>query len=97
MSRGAVAQWETQGGTDPSVSRLSRLAVLLDVPFEWLGTGRGQRYYPAGTREPGVPYSELAPEGTAAEIMTEVRRLSLPKQQALLILLRSDNGDTVTP
>lgn len=35
-----------RGQSDPSVENLSKFAVALEVAFEWLGTGRGERDYP---------------------------------------------------
>lgn len=44
VSRGSCSQWE-RAITTPSVEHLSKLALLLDVNFEWLATGRGERDY----------------------------------------------------
>ncbi|MCU7837464.1 MAG: helix-turn-helix domain-containing protein [gamma proteobacterium symbiont of Taylorina sp.] len=44
VSRGSCSQWE-RGKTSPSVENLSKLALLLNVHFEWLATGRGERDY----------------------------------------------------
>lgn len=42
VNRSAVAQWEReQGGTHPSVSNLSAIALATRASFEWLATGRG--------------------------------------------------------
>lgn len=44
VSRASCSQWE-RGATSPSVEHLSKLALLLDIQFEWLATGRGEREY----------------------------------------------------
>jgi len=41
VKRSAVAQWEREGGTFPSVQHMARIAVVTKVRFEWLATGRG--------------------------------------------------------
>ncbi|UZW62201.1 helix-turn-helix transcriptional regulator [Lysobacter enzymogenes] len=41
VTRGAVANWEISVRSKPSLSHLMRLAVVLEVSFEWLATGRG--------------------------------------------------------
>jgi transcriptional regulator with XRE-family HTH domain len=41
VTRSAVANWECADGVLPASSRLSRLAELTNVSFEWLATGRG--------------------------------------------------------
>ena len=41
VQRSAVAQWERVGGTHPSVEHLAQIAVITQVLFEWLATGRG--------------------------------------------------------
>lgn len=38
--RSAVANWEC-GGKSPSSARLQRIAVVTEVSYEWLATGRG--------------------------------------------------------
>jgi len=51
VCKSACSQWE-QGVTTPSVENLSRLAIVLDVYFEWLATGRGEMVYPNSSRNP---------------------------------------------
>lgn len=41
VARSAAAQWEQEDGTSPSVANLAKIAVITDVAFEWLATGRG--------------------------------------------------------
>jgi len=41
VSRGACGQWEA-GFSPPSSKRLADLARVLEVPYEWLATGRGE-------------------------------------------------------
>ncbi len=75
VRRSAVAQWEREGGTVPSVQHLSKLAIVTQVHFEWLATGRG----------PGRPDDgELAPPETA---VVEAAARS-PQENAILTLLR---------
>ncbi|WP_313142364.1 helix-turn-helix transcriptional regulator [Stenotrophomonas sp.] len=74
VRRSAVAQWERDGGTVPSVQHLSKLAIVTQVHFEWLATGRG----------PGRPEDgELAPPENAA-----VEAGRSPQENAILTLLR---------
>lgn len=42
VTRGAVANWEINARPKPSLAHLVRLALVLDVSFEWLATGRGE-------------------------------------------------------
>ncbi len=41
VTKSACGQWE-RGVTTPNVENLSRLAIILNVRFEWLATGRGE-------------------------------------------------------
>jgi len=41
---GSCGQWES-GLSLPSVEKLSKLAVLLEIRFEWLTAGRGEMEY----------------------------------------------------
>ncbi|WP_313144468.1 helix-turn-helix transcriptional regulator [Stenotrophomonas sp.] len=74
VRRSAVAQWEREGGTVPSVQHLSKLAIVTQVYFEWLATGRG----------PGRPEGAdlAAPENT----VVDAARSS--QESAILVLLR---------
>ncbi|WP_301553967.1 helix-turn-helix transcriptional regulator [Stenotrophomonas sp. SAU14A_NAIMI4_5] len=75
VRRSAVAQWEREGGTVPSVQHLSKLAIVTQVHFEWLATGRG----------PGRPDDgDLAPPETAV-VEAAARN---PQENAILTLLR---------
>ncbi|UNP29198.1 helix-turn-helix transcriptional regulator [Lysobacter gummosus] len=42
VTRNAVANWELNARPNPSLSHLVRLAITLNVSFEWLATGRGE-------------------------------------------------------
>lgn len=42
ISRSAVAQWEMNNGTAPSVENLIALALRTGLCFEYLSTGRGE-------------------------------------------------------
>jgi len=44
VSRGACGQWDASLSL-PSVAKLSKLAVLLEIRLEWLVTGRGGMEY----------------------------------------------------
>lgn len=41
VQRSAVSHWEAPHGKNPSVKHLRDVAVLTNVNFEWLATGRG--------------------------------------------------------
>ncbi|MEC9357359.1 MAG: helix-turn-helix transcriptional regulator [Pseudomonadota bacterium] len=45
VSRSAVAQWENEAGTRPSVDNLVALARRSGMAFEYLATGRGARIF----------------------------------------------------
>lgn len=42
VNRSAVAQWERPGGSTPTSTNLSKVAIITSVHYEWLATGRGQ-------------------------------------------------------
>jgi len=83
VRRSAVAQWEREGGTFPSVQHLSRIAIVTQVHFEWLATGRGP-----GRPDDGVelPLPEPVPAEAArtvqeTEILSLLRRMPARKRQ----------------
>ena len=51
VSRSAVGQWEA-GLSTPSTENLSRIAVVLNVRFEWLALNRGAMEYENTNDEP---------------------------------------------
>ncbi|OGT57991.1 MAG: hypothetical protein A3E01_19645 [Gammaproteobacteria bacterium RIFCSPHIGHO2_12_FULL_63_22] len=59
VNRSAVAQWERPGGSTPTSSNLSKIAVITSVHYEWLATGRGQMCVPAAGERDEAPALEL--------------------------------------
>lgn len=82
VRRSAVTQWEREGGTSPSVAHLTRIAVVTQVHFEWLATGRGPGRPGDGSDLP-VPDHTAVPAHTAqeVEILSLLRRLPQRKRQ----------------
>lgn len=81
VRRSAVAQWESDNGTSPSVEHLSQVAVVTGMCFEWLATGRGQSR--ANSAEFDVPMvlQEFAQNELESQLLQMVRRLSPAKQR----------------
>lgn len=61
----AVNQWES-GETTPNSENIGRLAVALEVPFEWLATGRGSANF--GAENPQNSQLSLPIDAPAAQI-----------------------------
>ena len=83
VRRSAVAQWEREGGTFPSVQHLACIAIVTQVHFAWLATGRGP-----GRPEDGVdlPLPDALPVEAArtaqeTEILSLLRRMPARKRQ----------------
>ncbi len=88
VTRGAVAQWEMQNGTAPSVENLIKIASISGVGFEWLATGRGPQTLDdaAMVQEPPRPaYAAADPLDEA--LRAAIARLPVAKKRALLELL----------
>ncbi len=81
----ACIQWEALGGTKPTVEHLVRIAILLDVRFEWLATGRGDMSYDPGVREESPSYT--AGSADEGRLLAVYRRLSAKKKKSLLTFL----------
>ena len=41
LSESAISRWENDPNQSPTLDNLAAVSILLDVSFEWLGTGRG--------------------------------------------------------
>ncbi len=85
-------QWESEGGTRPSMQRLIDAAVVLGVSLEWLGTGRGEMRYGHVATEPAEIYGSRTPLLSSDEyqLITLYRALAPKKRKALLDLLRQN-------
>lgn len=87
VTRSAVGQWEG-GFTSPSLENLSALAVLGDVNFEWLATGRGPRRHGAvkeGRRS--YPEAAVARDREERRLLLRFRELPARRRKALLDML----------
>lgn len=92
INRSAIAQWERlEGGTNPSIVHLSRIAELAGVSFEWLATGRGTP--PRGRRrKPSILANEVANTEFEVQCLQWLRRIPQRKHaltQQLLAELAS--------
>lgn len=81
VKRSAVAQWERRGGTRPSVQNLERVAVITQVRFEWLATGRGSARADGVELAPAKPGADYARDDLEGNILSLVRRLPPRKRQ----------------
>jgi len=90
----ACIQWESVDGTHPKLEHLSEVAVVLDVRFEWLATGRGEMHH-AGVREERPSYGRAEPRLAAdeARLLALFGRLSARKKTSVLELLESFAAD----
>lgn len=78
VNRSAVAQWERPGGSTPTSSNLSKIAVITSVHYEWLTTGRGQMCVAAAADSDEVPALELqfyAHDGIEERVLQGLRKL----------------------
>lgn len=91
VTRGACGHWE-KGATVPSVAHLAQVAAVLDVRFEWLATGRGERDSDPAVREER-PEINTAPgpalSAEAAEVLAVLARLPSDCRSRLVAFLRS--------
>ncbi|MFT4045060.1 MAG: helix-turn-helix domain-containing protein [Solimonas sp.] len=93
VSRSAVAQWEMEDGTSPSVENLIALARRTGTSFEYLATGRGDRFHskpiPAITEERST-YSPLTDQ--QLRLLKLFDALSPRQRSGLLDLLAFAEG-----
>jgi transcriptional regulator with XRE-family HTH domain len=87
VSRGAVAQWEMERGTTPSVKNLAEIARVTGVQFEWIATGRGPKVFgePMIEESPATYAVPLPPD--MKKLMEMARKWSPERLRALLVLL----------
>jgi transcriptional regulator with XRE-family HTH domain len=88
VSRGAVAQWEMERGTSPSVDNLIALARRTGVGFEWLATERGPRVHgePIAVEDTQASYGTLRDDQLT--LLAAYERLPKSRREGLLKLLQ---------
>jgi len=84
VTRGAVANWESDSEITPTVEHMIQLALLTGVNFEWLATGRDARNDDQMASQPIVAPEEFARDSDERCLLQLFREA--PKQQRSLIL-----------
>lgn len=88
VTRGACGQWE-RGISSPNIENLSRLALILNVAFEWLATGRGQMEPRGRVTETQANYAnQQVLSDQQRELLAGFARLSQNKRDALVRFLQ---------
>jgi transcriptional regulator with XRE-family HTH domain len=89
VHRSAVAQWEQQKGTMPSVIHLGKIAETLEVSFEWLAMGRGKmKLDSAQDPRERIP-ADFARDELEERLLLTSRQLSEYKREAVLALMEA--------
>lgn len=93
VTRGACGQWE-RGESAPSVENLARVAVILDVRFEWLATGRGTKEYESVARDVSPPVHinpphEMRLSDDERQLLAVFGRLSAASRSTLIAFLKT--------
>lgn len=88
VTASAVGHWERREASAPSLARLVELAVLTQVTFEWLASGRGPMQagdaHQEGAGDESVTRIVLCP---MEEQLVDCFRQAPPQTQALLLEL----------
>lgn len=84
VRRTAVAQWEQVAGTKPTMNNMIQLAILTDVRFEWLATGRGATRLGDLHIEPAAVMSEFAHDILEGRLLNAIRKLSVHKREVIV-------------
>lgn len=104
VTREAVSQWES-GDSAPSSERLRNLAVICQVNYDWLATGRGDE--DAGQVVPGLPLRGTVSAGIWTEVVEnqdmQVRRVPVapdsryPQHAQYALRVEGTSVDRVAP
>ena len=89
VQRSAVAQWESETGTHPSVEHLSKLATVTGATFEWLATGRGPDISEYSETEVSVASGDFAQDEVESRVLELLRRMPARKQLIACKLLEA--------
>jgi transcriptional regulator with XRE-family HTH domain len=80
----AASQWERVDGTAPSVENLARVALVTNVTFEWLATGRGS---PRGAEKTALDVANFAQDLFEERLLQLGRKLRPLRRDLVLRLL----------
>ncbi len=80
----AVAQWEGNAKTSPTVEHLVRIAQVTSVAFEWLATGRGLT---TATDSPAVETTAFACDFLEERLLIAFRKVAARKREAFVVWL----------
>ncbi len=91
----ACIQWESREGTYPKLEHLIQLAIILDVRFEWLATGRGEMHYAVAARDerPGYGTPEMRLKSDEQRLLSIYRSLPPRRRKSFFELLDFLAGD----
>lgn len=87
VARSAVAQWERKDGARPTTENMAKIAMATSVSFEWLATGRGNRWLSGdtpGQETPAMMLNFYAQCGLEERLLVAFRSLPNPEQQPLV-------------
>lgn len=89
--RSAVAQWESAGGTHPTMEHLAQIAIATGTSLEWLGTGRGRMKFVSDLVEeaPLVAVEFAAQDESEARVLVGLRKLEFAHVLAVIDLIES--------
>lgn len=84
VSRGAVANWESDNGPFPATERLQSIALITGVSFEWLATGRGQVTHDGGLGEVPAAAMEVVDDPVELRLLQAFRGSSRRRQSLIM-------------
>jgi transcriptional regulator with XRE-family HTH domain len=86
VSPGGCGHWERNFNT-PSVENIAKLAVILNISFEWLATGRGEMEYSDEGREQLKEVGNKFPPKDELKLIREYRQISIKKRELVANLV----------
>ncbi len=84
VQRSAVAQWEQVVSTNPTIANLIKLAIICEVRFEWLATGRGVMRLGDLQQASAAATSEFAHDLLEVRLLNAIRQLSMRKREVIV-------------
>jgi transcriptional regulator with XRE-family HTH domain len=85
VNRSAAGQWEQDEGTRPGIANLSQIAVVTQVRFEWLATGRGPMKANDSHQVPAMVLTEFAQDELESRLLQAIRRMNSERKRELIV------------
>lgn len=97
VTRGAVANWEAASRVNPATARLEQIALITQISYEWLATGRGRMTHRSNPHDRPTMDADLVCDATERRLLQAFREAPALFKLLLLQAVESHAGNPASP